>query len=70
MHQTCSVARQIEQANGLAVMPVMVVYTANASGGVLYPILPTVSVCAIISAVSSRSAWRRKVTRIKIIRYP
>ena len=33
VHQTCSVARQIEQANGLAVMPVMVVYTANASGG-------------------------------------
>ncbi|TPG60806.1 chitinase [Ewingella americana] len=37
VHQTCSVARQIELASGLAVMPVMVVYTANASGGSAVP---------------------------------
>lgn len=37
VHRTCEVARKIAQAANRPVMPVMVVYTANASGGSALP---------------------------------
>lgn len=37
VHRTCKVAREMEQNSGQPVMPVMVVYTANASGGSALP---------------------------------
>jgi hypothetical protein len=37
VHRTCAVARNIEQEANRPVMPVMVVYTANASGGSALP---------------------------------
>ncbi len=57
IHKTVALVRQIEKEAGRSVMPVMVIYTANASGGggggVLVTLFPSV--------------WRRSHTKMRRI---
>lgn len=67
IHKTVALVRQIEKEAGRSVMPVMVIYTANASGGSALADLQDEQSYVTILVTLLPSVWRRSHTKMRRI---